>query len=236
MRWRRTTKIGPFRITASHKGMGWSVGGLGLRYGRDVNGRKYMSASANGVTSRKMLQSGTSPSQPVPVQGSAAVPSILMTFGFILMVIGMCASSMFVIGLAALMIIGGAVLKHWGKTTPAISAGDYDKAQRFVMEATKTNDPAEVLALLQEAHLADPTRADVLVGMADVLDVLGRRDEAEEARAEVDRRIAKTKPPPLPRPASTDPSLALTRLADLRDRGVLTEEEFQEEKRRILSR
>lgn len=61
--YRKSTKIGPFRITASKKGVGWSVGSKYLRYGKSATGRSYISSGSNGLYYRKNLSS----SNPSPV-------------------------------------------------------------------------------------------------------------------------------------------------------------------------
>ena len=42
-------------------------------------------------------------------------------------------------------------------------------------------------------------------------------------------------PPPRPAPAATDPAAALSSLADLRDRGAITAEEYETKKAEILA-
>jgi len=48
-RWRRVIGRGPFRITLSKKGVGYSVGIPGLRFGRSPTGRDYASQSVPGT-------------------------------------------------------------------------------------------------------------------------------------------------------------------------------------------
>jgi Short C-terminal domain len=52
-------------------------------------------------------------------------------------------------------------------------------------------------------------------------------------RARQDEQLAPTAPPPSPAPA-VDPIEQLKELAELRERGILTEEEFAAEKRKVL--
>ena len=42
-RWRKSINNGPFRTIISKKGIGWSVGGRGLRFGVSPDGRRYIS-------------------------------------------------------------------------------------------------------------------------------------------------------------------------------------------------
>ena len=55
---RKSTKIGPFRITASKKGIGWSVGSKYMRYGKSATGKTYVSTGSNGFYYRKTLSNG----------------------------------------------------------------------------------------------------------------------------------------------------------------------------------
>ena len=41
LRFRQSISTGPFRINLSKSGVGWSVGGKGVRYGRSASGRSY---------------------------------------------------------------------------------------------------------------------------------------------------------------------------------------------------
>ena len=46
---RKSVNIGPFRVSASRSGIGYSVGGRGFRMGKDARGRKYHSISIPGT-------------------------------------------------------------------------------------------------------------------------------------------------------------------------------------------
>lgn len=46
---RKTKTIGPVRTTVSKKGVGWSVGFLGFRYGVSAGGRSYISFGIPGT-------------------------------------------------------------------------------------------------------------------------------------------------------------------------------------------
>ena len=46
---RRSMNLGPFRVNVSRGGVGWSVGGRGLRTGRTGRGRKYTTISIPGT-------------------------------------------------------------------------------------------------------------------------------------------------------------------------------------------
>ncbi|MGA1223716.1 MAG: DUF4236 domain-containing protein [Phycisphaerales bacterium] len=46
---RRSMNLGPFRVNVSRSGVGWSVGGRGLRVGQSSRGRRYTTISAPGT-------------------------------------------------------------------------------------------------------------------------------------------------------------------------------------------
>ncbi|MDI9404127.1 MAG: DUF4236 domain-containing protein [Limnohabitans sp.] len=46
---RRSVNLGPFRVNLSRGGVGWSVGGRGLRTGRSAQGRRYTTISIPGT-------------------------------------------------------------------------------------------------------------------------------------------------------------------------------------------
>jgi hypothetical protein len=46
---RKSVNIGPFRVSASRSGIGYSVGGRGFRVGKNARGRKYHSFSIPGT-------------------------------------------------------------------------------------------------------------------------------------------------------------------------------------------
>lgn len=47
--YRRSLRLGPFRINLSKSGVGYSIGGRGFRAGVDARGRRYTSASLPGT-------------------------------------------------------------------------------------------------------------------------------------------------------------------------------------------
>ena len=57
---RRSLGLGPFRLNLSKSGLGWSVGGRGLRTGVDARGRRTTQASipGTGVGYRKVGSRG----------------------------------------------------------------------------------------------------------------------------------------------------------------------------------
>ena len=46
---RKSVNLGPFRVNVSKSGIGYSVGGKGLRVGTSANGRRYTSFSIPGT-------------------------------------------------------------------------------------------------------------------------------------------------------------------------------------------
>ena len=79
-------------------------------------------------------------------------------------------------------------------------------------------------------------RTAVIAGTATaVSNRVSRRQEGRWARqSEAAAQPAPAAPPAAPDAAGQDPLAQLRELGDLRDRGVLTEEEFEQQKRRIL--
>lgn len=49
LRYRKSVKVGPFRVNVSTSGVGWSVGGTGFRTGRSSTGRNYTRFSLPGT-------------------------------------------------------------------------------------------------------------------------------------------------------------------------------------------
>ena len=49
LRFRKSISTGPFRINLSKSGVGWSVGGKGVRYGKRAGGRSYTTFSVPGT-------------------------------------------------------------------------------------------------------------------------------------------------------------------------------------------
>jgi hypothetical protein len=79
-------------------------------------------------------------------------------------------------------------------------------------------------------------RTAVIAGTATaVSNRVSRRQEGRWARqSEAAAQPAPAAPPAAPDAGGQDPLAQLRELGDLRDRGVLTEEEFEQQKRRIL--
>lgn len=57
-RWRKRLGRGPFQVTLSKKGIGWSVGIPGLRYGRSPSGKTYVSQGIPGTGLYKITYLG----------------------------------------------------------------------------------------------------------------------------------------------------------------------------------
>lgn len=47
--YRKSVNLGPFRVTASKSGLGWSVGGKGFRTGVSSRGKRYSTFSVPGT-------------------------------------------------------------------------------------------------------------------------------------------------------------------------------------------
>lgn len=56
--YRKSYSVGPFRISVSKSGVGYSVGGRGFRYGVNSHGRSYTSASIPGTGLRYYKSGG----------------------------------------------------------------------------------------------------------------------------------------------------------------------------------
>ena len=56
--YRKSIKVGPFRINASGSGIGYSVGGKGFRAGVNSRGRRYSSVSIPGTGLRYSSSEG----------------------------------------------------------------------------------------------------------------------------------------------------------------------------------
>lgn len=67
---RKSINIGPLRWNLSRRGVGWSVGGKGLRYSQDARGRSYVTVGADGLYYRHPI-GGTSAKPSSTAQGSA---------------------------------------------------------------------------------------------------------------------------------------------------------------------
>lgn len=71
--WRKSFGRSPFRISFSKKGVGYSVGIRGLRFGRSAAGRLYVSQSIPGTGLRKITYLGGGKTAP-PSTGPQATP------------------------------------------------------------------------------------------------------------------------------------------------------------------
>ncbi|MBQ4397609.1 MAG: DUF4236 domain-containing protein, partial [Clostridia bacterium] len=58
LRYRKSYKSGPFRVTISKSGVGWSVGGKGFRYTKTANGRTRKTYSVPGTGISYVTESG----------------------------------------------------------------------------------------------------------------------------------------------------------------------------------
>lgn len=72
-RFRKSTKVGPFRLNVSKSGVGWSVGVPGLRYTKKANGGNRTTASIPGTGISYVADSGKTPSKNArPSSGSGS--------------------------------------------------------------------------------------------------------------------------------------------------------------------
>jgi hypothetical protein len=62
-KFRKSIKLGLFRVNLSRSGIGYSVGVRGMRYGKDAKGRKYraLSIPGTGIFRRDYFPSNPSP-------------------------------------------------------------------------------------------------------------------------------------------------------------------------------
>ena len=76
---RRSIKFGPVRLNLSKSGLGYSIGGKGLRVGRDAKGRSYRSASipGTGIYSRKYAK-GNDKESPAKKSGIGCLGALLL--------------------------------------------------------------------------------------------------------------------------------------------------------------
>jgi len=63
---RKSINFGPLRINASKSGLGYSIGGRGLRLGRDARGRQYRSFSIPGTGIFNRTYTNTKPTATKP--------------------------------------------------------------------------------------------------------------------------------------------------------------------------
>lgn len=85
-RFRKVWQAGPFRWALSKRGVGWSIGLPGLRYGMSPTGQRYLSAGIAGTglywikylpAKQRHQIGGTSstPQLPTPVSSTGQIPS-----------------------------------------------------------------------------------------------------------------------------------------------------------------
>ena len=108
MRFRKTTKIGPVNINASKSGVGWSVGGGGVRYTQKSNGgtRVTVNTPVKGVYATKDY-SAKQTQQSVPKQQPTDKPGCLSWIALIILaavVIGLL-KDFFSVGPVAIVIV-----------------------------------------------------------------------------------------------------------------------------------
>lgn len=86
MGWRfsKSIRIGPLRINFSRSGIGWSIGGAGIRTGVDGKGRSYKSVSLPGTGVSYRTQSNASTGANSPKRRTNLVIFIIaMIVGFL---------------------------------------------------------------------------------------------------------------------------------------------------------
>jgi hypothetical protein len=112
-----------------------------------------------------------------------------------------------------------------------------DQSEEGIVDAALGSALAGNPAVAGDPGLGDALGTLMRDAMADPLGFRQRMQEQAAAGINPLTGAASMPRPPSsqpPAPASPDPIDQLTRLAELRDRGVLTDEEFQTQKRRIL--
>ena len=86
MRFRRSTKIGPFRINASKSGVGWSVGGKSVRYTQKANGgtRVTVNTPVKGVYATKDFSAKQTQRNAAPQPSKSNKPGCLTWIAFLI--------------------------------------------------------------------------------------------------------------------------------------------------------
>lgn len=79
--WRKSVNFGPFRINLSQRGLGYSIGGRGLRIGRNAKGQDYSQTSVPGTGLYKRTYSG-----PVSKGTNWSVPALIALFLLLMLV------------------------------------------------------------------------------------------------------------------------------------------------------
>jgi hypothetical protein len=74
-RWRKTIGMGPFRTTVCTRGVGWSVGIPGFRYGISPTGRRYISVGIPGTGLYGIQYLTPEPSSPPQQPTPPAIPA-----------------------------------------------------------------------------------------------------------------------------------------------------------------
>jgi hypothetical protein len=83
-RWRRSIGFGPIRTTLSTRGIGWSVGIPGFRYGISPTGRRYISVGIPGTGIYGIQYLSRDPAVPsVPVQASHPISQNQVTTPYV---------------------------------------------------------------------------------------------------------------------------------------------------------
>jgi hypothetical protein len=82
---RRSARFGPFRLNFSKSGIGWSLGGRGLRIGKDAKGRTYSQASipGTGIYRRDYYQDASTNSPTVSQKTFSWTPAGMIAVGII---------------------------------------------------------------------------------------------------------------------------------------------------------
>jgi hypothetical protein len=82
---RRSARFGPLRLNFSRSGIGWSLGGRGLRIGKDAKGRNYSQTSIPGTgIYRRDYYQDTTPNPPsAPQKTFSWTPATMIVVGII---------------------------------------------------------------------------------------------------------------------------------------------------------
>jgi len=143
---RRSIKLGPFKLNFSKSGMGYSVGARGFRVGKDAKGRSYTAASIPGTGLYSRTYSGKARAGGAGV-GSPAAPA--GRSGGIALALGMLALAFMAGGLVVFLVMPRPVPLL--VTPPVAASAPQAPAQPIPAKRRRAHKPSLASApLLQE--------------------------------------------------------------------------------------